>query len=391
MSKLTLHCLGDIYASRRSSDLLRSDLSSLDAAADLLCRADLRFANLEAPLLAEGRPLFSTGVRLKSPPEAAGILRRLGLDLVSLANNHMMDFGPQGLAATLHELNRQRLPAVGVGPTLAAARSPVILTARGQRVGFLAACDNEGGGASHGGPGVSLIAPRALAAAVRRLRAQADYVVVAVHTGIEFCGCPEPFFVKLARRLVDAGATVVAGHHPHVPQGLECRGNGLIVYSLGDFLFDLPRDPADMTPHQRRFRGAHPVLEVELEDGRVTAHRMHWLTRDADGRYAFPAPDRLDELEREYERLCAVLADPPALRQQMGGIYRHLLRGMLYYAPMNFSREFAHGGSRHLRAFLWWLATLRRGPKRRWLREGFSSLLGWGVARLKGEQVALCP
>jgi hypothetical protein len=238
---------------------------------------------------------------------------------------------------------------------------------------------------------VSLIAPRALAAAVRRLRARADYVVVAVHTGIEFCACPEPFFVKLARRLVDAGATVVVGHHPHVPQGLERRGDGLIVYSLGDFLFDLPRDPADLTPHQRRFAGAHPLLEVELGGGRVEAHRLHWLTRHTGGHYTAPAPERLAELEAEYARLCGLLADPPALRRHMGGIYRDLLRGTLYYAPLSFGRAFARGGSRHLRAFLWRLATLRRGPKRRWLVEGFSSVLGWAVARLKGEQVALCP
>src|SRR5262249_18214978 len=208
--------------------------------------------------------------------------------------------------------------AAGGGPTLAAAASPVVLTGRGPRPGFLAAWDNEGGGASRGGPGVSLIAPRALVAAVRRLRNQADYVVVAVHTGIEFCACPEPFFIRLARRLVDAGATVVVGHHPHLPQGLERRGDGLIVYSLGDFLFDLPRDPAEMTPHQRRCHGAHPVLEVELGGGRATAHRVHWLTRHADGTYAVPAPERLAELEAGYGRLCALLADPPALRRQMG-------------------------------------------------------------------------
>jgi poly-gamma-glutamate synthesis protein (capsule biosynthesis protein) len=391
MSSLTLHCVGDVYASGRSVDLFRADPGCLDVAAALLARADVRFANLEAPLLAGGRPLYSTGVRLKSPPETVGLLRRLGLDVVSLANNHMMDFGPPGLASTLSELSRHGLPAVGAGPTLAAARAPVVLTVKGQRVGFLAACDNEGGGASRGGPGVSLVAPRALAAAVRRLRAQADYVVVAVHTGIEFCACPEPFFVELARRLVDAGAAVVAGHHPHVPQGCERRGDGLIVYSLGDFLFDLPRDPADMTPHQRRFLGAHPVLEVELAGGRVAAHRVHWLARDSDGRYAAPPAGRLAELEAEYARLCALAADLPALRRHMGGVYRDLFRGLVYYVPVAFRRDFARGGSRHLRAFLWWLSTLRRGPRRRWLAEGARSLLHWGLGRLRGERVALCP
>jgi hypothetical protein len=372
-------------------DLLHADPGCLDAAAALLGRADVRFANLETPLLDEGRPLYSTGVRLKSPPGAVGILRRLGIDVVSLANNHMMDFGPPGLAATLHHLASEGLPAVGAGPTRAAARAPVVLTVKGQRVAFLAACDNEGGGATRGGPGVSLIAPRALIAAVRRARAAAEYVVVAVHTGIEFCPCPEPFFVKLARRLIEAGAVVVAGHHPHVPQGFERYRDGLIAYSLGDFLFDLPRDPADMTPHQRRFYGNHPLLEVELAEGRVAAHRIHWLTRGPDGRYAFPAAAQRAALEADHERLCALLADASGLRRHMGGVYRDLLRGFVYYAPLSFCREFARGGSPQLRAFLWWLSTLQRGPKRRWLKEGFASLLAWGLARMRGERIALCP
>ncbi len=391
MSGLTLHCVGDIYASRRSVDLLRADPGCLEAAAEVLGRADLRFANLETPLLAEGRPLYSTGVRLKSPPQAVEILRRLRVDVVSLANNHMMDFGPDGLTSTLRRLAEHDLPAVGAGRTLAEARRGFVRTVKGQRVGFLAACDNEGGGATRRGPGVSLIAPRALVRAVRALKAQADYVVVAVHTGIEFCDCPEPFFVRLARRLVEAGAAVVAGHHPHVPQGVERYGAGLIAYSLGDFLFDLPRDFADTTAHQRRFWGAHPVLEVELANGGVAGHRLHWLVRGADGRYAAPSAERLAELEADFGRVCALLADPAGLRRHMGGIYRDQLRGLVYYAPLAFSRQFAGGGSRHLRRFLWWLATLRRGPKRRWLGEGFASLLRWGVGRLRGERVALCP
>jgi poly-gamma-glutamate synthesis protein (capsule biosynthesis protein) len=391
MSELTLHCVGDVYASERSVELLRTNPSCLDAAANVRRRADIRFANLEAPLLADGRALYSSGVRLKSPPAVADLLGRLGIDIVSLANNHLLDFGPDGLASTLHELQKRGLPAVGAGPTLAAARQPAVLTVRGKRVAFLSACDDEGGGATRNGPGVSLIAPRALTAAVRRLRSQVDYVVVGLHTGVEFCPCPEPFFVRLARRLIDAGATVVAGHHPHVPQGLERHGHGLIAYSLGDFLFDLPRDVADMKDHQRRYWGAHPVLEVKLAGGRVAEHHVHWLTRDADGCYAAPTADRLAELEADHARLSALLADGAAVTRHMDGVYRDQFRGMVYYLPLLFCRQFARGGSRHLRDFLWWLATLRRGQKRRWLREGFVSLFRWGIARLKGQRIALCP
>jgi poly-gamma-glutamate synthesis protein (capsule biosynthesis protein) len=217
-----------------------------------------------------------------------------------------------------------------------------------------------------------------LLAAVRRSQAQADYVMVALHTGIEFACYPEPFLVRLARRLIDAGAAVVLGHHPHVPQGIERYGRGLIAYSLGDFLFDLPRPPGDLDPRQARFNACHPILEVELADGQVARHRVHWLTRAADGRYAAALPAAEFDIEREFAELCRVLQDRAEWRRRVRAIYRAEVKDLLYYTPQRFALSFFTGGSRHLRAFLWWLATLRRQPKRRFLREGLARLLPGG-------------
>jgi poly-gamma-glutamate synthesis protein (capsule biosynthesis protein) len=217
MSDLTIHCVGDIYAAPRSVVQLRADPGTLEAAATILRRADLRLGNLEAPLLQGGRPAFSTGVRLQSPPAVVDLLRHLGFEAVSLANNHLMDFGPDGLRSTLGLLRENGIAPAGAGPDLAAARAPVVLTKNGQRVAFLAAGDDQGGAASPHQAGVAPIVPRPLIAAVRRLREQAEYVVAALHTGIEFTNYPEPFFVRLARHLIDAGAAVVVGHTARPP------------------------------------------------------------------------------------------------------------------------------------------------------------------------------
>jgi poly-gamma-glutamate synthesis protein (capsule biosynthesis protein) len=387
MSELTLHCVGDVYASQRALDAWRSDPTVVDAARSVLAGADLGLANLEAPLVDGGQARFSTGVRLHSPPAVTGQLRDLGVGVVTLANNHMMDYGPAGLTATLERLRSEGVGAAGAGPTSAAAREPVVRVVKGQRVGILAACDNEGGGATPRRPGVALVDPRALAAAVRRLRGETDYVVAAVHTGIEFSSYPEPYFVRLARRLVDAGAAVVLGHHPHVPQAVERYGPGLIAYSLGDFLFDLPRDPEDFTPRQRFWNACHPVLEVRLAGGRVAGHRVSWLGRDAGGRYFAPAEDALGQIEREFDALCRVLADRPEYRRRVGAVYRMHLKGTLYHTPLLFFRDFRRGGSRHLKRFLWWLGTLRRRPKRRLVLGGLNGLVQAGVDRLRGELV----
>jgi poly-gamma-glutamate synthesis protein (capsule biosynthesis protein) len=381
MSGLSLQCVGDIYAAARSVERLRAEPEVFAAPATILSRADVRFANLEAPLLQGGRAAFSTGVRLQSPPAAVEILRHLGFDAVSLANNHLMDFGPEGLRETLSTLRDHRIAFAGAGPELAASRAGIVLPVRGQRIGFLAACDDQGGAATPTREGVAPIAVRPLINSVQRLREQADYVLVALHTGIEFTQYPEPFFARLARRLIDKGASVVVGHHPHVPQGIERHGKGLIAYSLGDFLFDLPRPVGDLDAQQARFNACHPILDVQLADGQVTAHRVHWLTRVADGRYTPAVPAGDFDIEREFAELCRVLKDRPEWRRRVRAIYRSEVKDLLYYTPRRFAHAIVHGGPCQLRAFLWWLSTLRFQPKRRFLREGLAGLLPGGGSR----------
>jgi poly-gamma-glutamate synthesis protein (capsule biosynthesis protein) len=381
MSGLSLQCVGDVYAAARSVERLRADPDAFAAAATILRRADVCFANLEAPLLQGGRAAFSTGVRLQSPPAVVEILRHLGLEAVSLANNHLMDFGTEGLRETLSTLRDHKIAFAGAGPELAAARAGIVLTAAGQRVGFLAACDDQGGAATPTRMGVAPIAVYPIIDSVQSLREQADYVVVALHTGIEFTQYPEPFLTRLARRLIDQGASVVVGHHPHVPQGIECYGKGLIAYSLGDFLFDLPRPAGDLDARQARFNACHPILEVQLADGQVAGHRVHWLTRDADGRYAPAGPAGDFDIEREFAELCRVLKDRPEWRRRVRAIYRSEVKDLLYYTPRRFAQAIIRGGPRQLRAFLWWLGTLRFQPKRRFLREGLAGLLPGGGSR----------
>src|SRR5438045_1537884 len=132
MSELTLHCIGDVYAAPRTLGLFGQDPACLEAARAVLARADVRFANLEAPLLDAGRPLFSTGVRLQSPTAVAGLLRHLGVDVVTLANNHLMDYGTPGLASTLGRLDAAHIAHVGAAGSLEEARRAVHVEVRGQ-------------------------------------------------------------------------------------------------------------------------------------------------------------------------------------------------------------------------------------------------------------------
>lgn len=188
--------------------------------------------NLEGPLLPDHHqipPVSKAGPHLHSTsplPPARPLV-------CALANNHVMDFGPAGLAATLSTLHTAGAVAVGAGASLDAARQPVFLDDAGTRVAILACCEAQFGTAAAGQPGVAALGPW-VHAAIRACAAQATAVIVSVHAGAEVSPWPAPTVQDLYRSWIDAGATVIHGHHPHVPQGFEEYHDGLILYGLGN-------------------------------------------------------------------------------------------------------------------------------------------------------------
>ena len=204
-----------------------------------LKRGDILFGNLECPISWNGRAIFKAAPRLRGNPDTTRLLRELGLTIVNLANNHINDYGPVAIMETLHNLERSNIRYVGAGKDMAEADSPQILHARGQRVGFLAFCEKEESIATKTRPGAAEINEHVINREIDRLRDKVDYIVLSLHMGIEFVDFPSPDNINMCRRFVDRGVNVILGHHPHVPQGYELYNGGLIVYSLGNFIFDM--------------------------------------------------------------------------------------------------------------------------------------------------------
>ncbi|MGV3618362.1 MAG: CapA family protein [Fimbriimonas sp.] len=229
-------------------------------------RADLAFANFEIPMTTsrtgtvrktkeelKARDQFI----LKSDPGHAPYFAKAGFDMASLANNHAMDYGPEGMDQTLALLEGQGLSHAGAGATLADAMRPAIkVLPDGTRVGMVSAMAfvTERAlwkitPATPKTPGVNtfsfggVIGARAksqLAAYLGGVKRQCDLLVVAVHWGTERKTVPNPYQVTLGRALVDAGADVVWGHHPHVLQGAELYRGKPILYSMGNLISALP-------------------------------------------------------------------------------------------------------------------------------------------------------
>lgn len=213
---------------------------------DLLRGADITIGNLECAISERGEPLPKS-YTFRAPRAAVESLESAGFDLVSLANNHAMDYGPLALLDTTAELAAAGIVSVGAGPDIESAVAASVIERDGLRIAFVGLLDvpAEGPGfsrtaweATASEPGVAWADPETVAAAVRAARLEADIVVVMLHFGVEYA--PEPVIGQraLAEAAIDAGAELVIGSHPHVLQAVEEYGGGLIAYSLGNFVFD---------------------------------------------------------------------------------------------------------------------------------------------------------
>ena len=206
----------------------------------LLKQAQIVFGNLEGPLTDGGASEVSKQYVFRSPPDkVAPALARAGFNIVSLANNHSLDYGPQGLADTRAALVTAGIHPVGAGNNEAEARAPVYMKAKGVTVAFLAysLVFPEEFWAGPEKPGTAFGHERFVRADVAAARAKADVVVVSFHWGQEGKTELRDYQVQLAHAAIDAGAAAVLGHHPHILQGVERYRQGVILYSLGNFAF----------------------------------------------------------------------------------------------------------------------------------------------------------
>ena len=206
--------------------------------APLFQSADIAFANLESPFSDRGHP-YEHGMIFKAAPEMIASLEVAGIDIVSTANNHARDCDAYGVGFTLEWLEKHGIAAVGSGTTAEDAHAGRILSRNGIRFGFLAyTYDQSNGNHSDTDDRVAVLDAGQMRRDVASLRDRADIVIVSMHAGLEYSPRPNAQQTSFARSAIDAGATLVVGHHPHVVQPWEHYGSGVIFYSLGNLVFD---------------------------------------------------------------------------------------------------------------------------------------------------------
>ena len=246
--------LGDVMLGRLVNEALaeRAPEYPWGDTLPLLLRADARVCNLECAISDDGTPWSATRkeFHFRSDSKNVGTLLAAGISLVSLANNHALDFGYEGLADTVDILNRSGIRHAGAGSSLREAEMPAILEVRGIKVGVIAFTDNEPGWeAAPDRPGtlyvpIDLKDARAmrLRELVTKAKRTVDIMVVSAHWGPNWGYAPPQDHVPFAHALVEAGADVVFGHSGHVFRGIEVYKNRPILYCAGNFVDDYAVD-----------------------------------------------------------------------------------------------------------------------------------------------------
>lgn len=270
-----------------------------DATRELLKKGNIVIGNLESPIASSGVEFTEKRFRFKAAVKAASALKNAGFTHLSLANNHMLDFGADGLSQTIEALDSNRIVHSGAGPDLSASRRAGVTDVNGLRVAFLSYSLTypeeffAGEGRAGTTPGYAPL----FSGDIAQAKKSADCVIVAFHWGGEGVRKPKPYQVVAARKAVDAGADIVIGHHPHVLQGVEHYGKGIIFYSLGNFAFGSMSRSSDRSMIARiTFDGG--IKEVEIIPLNVLNSEVRFQPKLLAGGRAEKAAKMVDSMSR---------------------------------------------------------------------------------------------
>lgn len=224
---MKLYAVGDIFLKTKDNRNPFENVNKLWEDKDIL------FGNLEVVLSDKGKAKQKS-VIINTDPKNVKYLKNEGFDVLNIANNHIMDFGEAGFCETIENLKKNDLKYIGAAKTQDSART--ILNVKDTNFGFL--------GYHIGGIFdstekivINTLQEEKILSDILKLKNKCDYIIVSLHWGIENVYLPSPDQIKLARKLIDSGASIVLGHGPHVVQGIEKYNEGIIAYSLGNFNF----------------------------------------------------------------------------------------------------------------------------------------------------------
>lgn len=367
---IVLRAVGDVaLIGRAARALIEGRDPAWNGTASFLAEADVTFANFEMaiPRSDVRRSGVDVSPDLRGAPDALPALLESGIDVVSLANNHIMDWGEAALRETIAGLQEHGVTVVGAGETLDEAVAGRVIERHGVRVGFCAFTPSHRWTATPTRAGAAPLVLKHVRDSLNAM-SDADVRVVSLHWGIEMSNYPTPDDRRLARAVLESGADLILGHHPHVIQGIERVGGGWVVYSMGNFVFDIVAGRVEHHYDPWDLRAGY-LVEARLGRGGVSSLKAvptmlgeSGLGAVADG----SGRDRIASLVRSVSDDIEVGSDE--VWQHAGGKLvvhkiRCLWRSLLDGGPGAVTRELAHIRPRHVKLVLGYVRSRLFGGK----------------------------
>src|SRR5690554_3267409 len=276
---------------------------------DLFKQSDLNIINLEAPVTSSTSKIHKTGPHLKSQKESSqNVLKDLDVDIVTLANNHVLDYDEEGVADTLDFCHENKIRTVGAGNNLEEASKTLYFDSAEGKIAIVNFAENEWSSATEKTAGANPMDIIDNAKQIKEAKQSADYVFVIVHGGHEYYNLPSPRMQKQYRFYAEQGADIVIGHHTHCISGNEVYNGVPIYYSLGNFLFTKPSSYKDW------YLGL--VLEVEIKNGNITS-QLHPVKQEKESfeLSLLNGNEKLDVMKR-ISKYNAIIEDEEKLKNE---------------------------------------------------------------------------
>ncbi len=268
-SVVRINLFGDLMPANWITDIMKTNPDSVFVNLDsILSQADFNIVNLESPATDTGEPFPQKKYLYKFPPDFIKVFKRHNINVFLLANNHMMDYGEEGLFSTINAIKSAGCYYAGAGEDLEEASKGMILEKDGMKIGilnFAMTFPLEFYAKKHK-PGIAPGYPGNVLPQVRKMKKKVDFLIVAFHFGAEKMDTPKDYQIEMAKRCIKNGADLVFGHHPHRVQPAEVYRDRLIFYSLGNFIFG---------SYSRNANGAFLHLEIKDDSAYYTIYPLN--------------------------------------------------------------------------------------------------------------------
>lgn len=295
---------GDFAPMNRIAEMMeKSDYSFFEEVRQYTSSADYSLLNLECPIADNScHPILKSGPNLKCSSKVLDAVEYAGFDGVTLANNHLKDYGEQSILMTLNALDEMSIDHVGGGKTLRYSQLPLVVSIGNKKIAIINVCESEFSIATKYSAGAAPIDLIENQKAIESCKSQADYVIVITHGGHEMHQLPSPMMQKMYRWFIDMGADAVVNHHQHCYSGYEVFNGKPIIYGLGNFCFDKPS-------YRNSIWNEGYMVVLKLED-KIEFELIPYSQSNDEPKIIIKKGVEVEEFSHEVASLNNIIADP---------------------------------------------------------------------------------